>query len=78
MPTTLSTPSTSTKNTKDTNSLFCHKEIFVANSRTFCDTFYVLKYCGGVGYQKLQGLEIRCTRSHHVGQFHTKKKVMNS
>ena len=52
MSTTLSTPSTPTKNTKYTNSLFCHKEIFVANSRTFCDTFYVPKYCGG--YQKSQ------------------------
>ena len=48
MPTTLSTPSTPTKNTKYTNSLFCHKENFVANSRSFCDTFYVPKYCGGL------------------------------
>ena len=41
MTTTLSTP---TKNTKYTNSLFCHKEIFIASSRTF----YVPKYCGGL------------------------------
>ena len=45
MPTKLSTPSTPTKNT---NSRFCHREIFVANSRTFCDNFYVPKYCGGL------------------------------
>ena len=64
MTTTLSTPST---------------PIRCSVTRKFLSQVHAPFMClnTAVGYQKSQGLEIRCTRSHQVGQFHTKKKIMN-